>query len=503
MGNRTHAARPIREYRTGSRAGDRGAGAAIPFLPVKGHHVATRSPAPRPPVKRQRGRTVQRAEDAGPRGVPVGRGASGILAMQHSLGNRQTQRLIRRQHAARPIPSVQRDNPDPQPAQTGWTGKDVKSASENAKPRLIGKVWRIPIEGLTGVGNQSKALEAKDFLTKTQTAEEADGRAIVLIPDGLDKKGEIEVLLHLHGHGLGYREFKVGGKPQVRDEAIDQTESQLEAIFASGRNMIAVLPQGTGTSGFGEFNADAYLTKAFQILGERGNLPKGKTPGPVVFSGHSGAGDVMHWMFAKEIEQRAQAQKRKRAASGPTGLPAKMSELILMDTLNVDIEEPTLIDFLTGRLDQDLAQLTNAERANDPDKQRTYLASSFRFHGYHSGGKGNDQGDKRDRRSGYGRRYGNVKAALDKWFAKHAAELGGPGNIAYDGLRDNYQIIDTGRPGSNPGHERMMGEERLFEKALKRTPATTEPSRFRSGSVADGNGRLPLPPGVRGEGGGE
>ena len=64
-------------------------------------------------------------------------------------------------------------------------------ASENAKPRLIGKVWRIPIEGLTGVGNQSKALEAKDFLTKTQTAEEADGRAIVLIPDGLDKKGEI------------------------------------------------------------------------------------------------------------------------------------------------------------------------------------------------------------------------------------------------------------------------------------------------------------------------
>ena len=44
--------------------------------------------------------------------------------------------------------------------------------------------------------------------------------------------------------------------------------------------MIAVLPQGTGTSGFGVFNADAYLTKAFQILGERGNLPKGKTPGP-------------------------------------------------------------------------------------------------------------------------------------------------------------------------------------------------------------------------------
>ena len=130
----------------------------------------------------------------------------------------------------------------------------------------------------------------------------------------------------------------------------------------------------------------------------------------------------MHWMFAKEIEQRAQAQKRKRAASGPTGLPAKMSEVILMDTLNVDIEEPTLIDFLTGRLDQDLAQLTNAERANDPDKQRTYLASSFRFRGYHSGGKGNDQGDKRDRRSGYGRRYGNVKAALDKWFAKHAAD---------------------------------------------------------------------------------
>jgi hypothetical protein len=463
--------------------------------------VATASRAVPRSIEREHDHPARRIDRSGDRaGDGLSPAAAGILALQRSHGNRHLQCVMAqrrfpvqspgyRSSPRFPVAAVQRDDKDTQPSQTGWTGKDVKETSENAKARLIGKVWRIPIEGLKGVGNQAKALDAKDFLTKEQTQEEAEGRAIVLIPDGLDKKGEIEVLLHLHGHGLGYREFKVGGKPQVRDEAIDQTESQLEAIFASGRNMIAVLPQGTGTSGFGDFDADAYLTKVFQILCERGNLPKGKNPGPVIFSGHSGAGDVMYWMLAKEIEQRAQARKRKQSATGSTGLPAQMSELIMMDALNINEEEPMLINFLTGRLDQDLAQLTNAERANDPDKQRTYLASSFRFRGYHSGGKGNDKGDKKDRRSGYGRRYDNVKAALDQWFARHAAELGGPGKVAYDGLRDNYQVIDTGRPGTDPGHERMMGEERLFEKTLKRSPATIQPdrvSRFARPSAAAG-----------------
>ncbi|HKG24464.1 MAG TPA: M15 family metallopeptidase [Thermomicrobiales bacterium] len=448
--------------------------------------MATQSRAPRPPVKRQRGRTVQRAEDDGLQGDLVGPGASGILAMQHSLGNRQTQRLIRQHHAAQPVAlqrafpspvsSVQRDDPDPQPAQTGWTGKDVKSTSENAKPRLIGKVWRIPIEGLKGVGNQAEALDAKDFLTKTKTKEEADGRAIVLIPEGLRKKDEIEVLLHLHGHGLGYREFTVGGKPQVRDEAIDQTESQLEVIFASGRNMIAVLPQGTGTSGFGAgFDADKYLRAAFKILGERGNLPKGKKPGPVVFSGHSGGGDVISPMLAEDLDQEKRAKKAK-TDKGATRLPDNMRELILFDALHGS-EDQTLIEFLTARLNHDLAELTNAERSHWPAAHRTYLATSFRFRGYHSGGSGNDRGDGKDNRSGYGRRYDNVKKALDQWFAVHKDILGGPGEVAYDGLQANYQVIDTGRPGTNPGHERMMGEERLFEKTLKRSPATIQPDR--------------------------
>jgi hypothetical protein len=396
--------------------------------------------------------------------------------MQRSLGNWQTQRLIRQHHAVPPVSTIQRDDPDPPPAQTGWTGSGVKPTSENAKPRLIGKVWRIPIEGLKGVGNQAEALDAKDFLTGTQTEEEADGRAIVLIPEGLNKKGEIEVLLHLHGHGLGYREFKVGGKPQVRDEAIDQTESQLEAIFASGRNMIAVLPQGTGTSGFGAgFDADKYLKAVFKILGERGNLPKGKEPGPIVFSGHSGGGDVISPMLAEDLDQEKRAKKAKKD-KGDTRLPGNMRELILFDALHGS-EDQTLIEFLTARLNHDLEELTNAERSHWPKAHREYLATSFRFRGYHSGGTGNEKGDGKDRRSGYGRRYDNVKKALDQWFATHATILGGPGEIAYDGLRANYQVIDTGRPGNKPGHERMMGEERLFEKTLKRSPAPTQPDR--------------------------
>jgi hypothetical protein len=148
-----------------------------------------------------------------------------------------------------------------------------------------------------------------------------------------------------------------------------------------------------------------------------------------------------------------------------------------------------LIAFLTERLDHDLAELTNAERSHWPAAHRAYLATSFRFRGYHSGGTGNDQGDGKDRRSGYGRRYDNVKQALDQWFAVHKDILGGPGEVAYDGLRANYQVIDTGRPGTKPGHERMMGEGRLFEDALKRSPATVQPvrlSRFARPSAAAG-----------------
>jgi hypothetical protein len=429
--------------------------------------VPTTSRAVPQSVTRERDHPLPRTDQSGDHPADgLSRAAGEILALQQSHGNRHLQRVIA--HQRFPVAILQRN---------GWTGKDVKPTSANAKPRLIGKVWRIPIEGLKNVGNQDAALEAKDFLTGEQTEESASGRAVVLIPAGLDKKEPIEVLLHLHGHGLGYREFKVKGTVQVRDEAIDKTEDQLQTIHAGGRNIIAVLPQGTGRSGFGAgFDANAYLQAVFKILTDRGDLPKGAGPGPVIFSGHSGGGDVISPMLAEDVAQEKKAKKAKTAERGSSRLPENMRELILFDALHGS-EDQVLIQFLTARLDHDLAELTNAERMHWPAAHRTYLATSFRFRGYHSGGTGNDKGDGQDRRSGYARRYDNVKQALDQWFAVHSTILGGPGEVAFDGLRANYQVIDTGRPGDSPGHERMMGEERLFEKTLKRSPATIQSDR--------------------------
>ena len=106
-----------------------------------------------------------------------------------------------------------------------------------------------------------------------------------------------------------------------------------------------------------------------------------------------------------------------------------------------------------------------------------YLATSFRFRGYHSGGTGNDQGDGKDRRSGYGTPLRQRQKRPGSVVHRPQGSIGGPGDVVYDGLRANYQVIDTGRPGTKSGHERMMGEERLFEDALKRSPATIQPRR--------------------------
>jgi hypothetical protein len=190
-----------------------------------------------------------------------------VIAAQIAVGNRAVQRLLSLPNPRIAVPApVQRE---------GWSGKDVKSDSTNTAKKLVGKTWRIPVEGIAGVGNQrndlddaykweidpvtEKADKSKPTnFVRERTRETAIGRAIVLMPDNLDLKQPVEILLHLHGFGIGYRQAKGGGP--TRDEAVDLTESQLEA---SKLNMIAVLPQGGYHSGFDAFSGDPYLSAVF------------------------------------------------------------------------------------------------------------------------------------------------------------------------------------------------------------------------------------------------
>src|ERR1700722_17185024 len=138
----------------------------------------------------------------------------------------------------------------------GATSTQVQAPSFgwNRGETSVGGIRRIPIETLR-TGNQDQDAHPA-------AEEAADARAIVLIPAAIDLTQPVEVLLHLHGHNVGYRQRRTQGKHaslrpgSVRDIDTDRIEQQLEA---SHRPMIGVLPQGTTGSGFGAFNSDAYI----------------------------------------------------------------------------------------------------------------------------------------------------------------------------------------------------------------------------------------------------
>lgn len=196
----------------------------------------------------------------------------------------------------------------PPPPDPGWSGekglnKSVTMVDEqgNIQPGKDAEkagskgVWRVPVEGL------SKGLQTS--IRKSALK----GRAIALIPNIVspvapDKEGNVsvDVLFHMHGYGAGYRELDPGEKDyaevlkpgQLRDVELYQMEQQLLShVKASKRLVIAVLPQGSDRSNFGNLssNSDAYLKEVFDKLAPN-YLPKGATPGRVIVSGHSGGG---------------------------------------------------------------------------------------------------------------------------------------------------------------------------------------------------------------------
>ena len=203
--------------------------------------------------------------------------------------------------ARQPKPS-----PPPDP---GWSDAPKKGLNEwvttvDEKGNIVpGKgaskgVWRVPVQGL------SRGFQKSD---KGPAFESPGGKAVALIPNIVnptppekEKKVPVDVLLHLHGHGVGYRELEPGKSEslkvlkagQLRDVELYQMEQQLLShVSASKRLIIAVLPQGSERSDFGDLrsNSDAYLTEVFAKLVPK-YLPNGAIPGRVIVSGHSGGG---------------------------------------------------------------------------------------------------------------------------------------------------------------------------------------------------------------------
>ena len=383
------------------------------------------------------------------------------------------------QQSAAPVASVIARQPAGGWSDATGTNKEVTTVDDQGKIQpgklTTAGVWRVPIEGLTH-GFQDKSMG---------TAIEAAGkRAIALIPNtvkppaGTDKEVPIDVLVHMHGHGIGYRELKSGNfdygatlKPgEVRDVALYQMEQQLLAhIKTSNRLLIAILPQGSLASDFGDLKTKGndYLTEVFGKL-VPAYLPKGAVPGRVIFSGHSGAGPTAMSMANQRAGKRTDVMlfdaiqsscterepvidkdgKEVKNTDGTTKTKCKK------DSPCTSNEVKTVKNWIENNIKADILNLSGTPQQQQADLQK----NGTRFRGVTSNSLNNQYSCT------YGYWYNEVKNHIENQIKV----LKVPDPVRNQ-LRQNYKVEEATGLGGLTGmerHERLMGQGNL-ESALK------------------------------------
>lgn len=387
-----------------------------------------------------------------------------VLSLGRSAGNRAVARLLQRK--------------------VGWTDASKKGRAWNLDERAVGKIRRIPLEGLAeGLGDQARI--------GALSSEGAKGKAIVLVPNGLDATKPIEVMVFLHGWTedestrpyAGWRALDtrptparpkmkdlrrgvdpalVPGVPDiapVRDVALDQAEQQLEE--SGHEQLVIVLPQGGLTSEFDKasaraFDAKNYVGKIKTRLhtegvwkDDKGNAVKDEpTVSRVIMAGHSGAGAA--------LSVAAKAGDITR-------------DLVIYDAINGPGERKGYLEWASRRLEEDLIAIKAAK--TDADVLR-YLQAAPKLRGYATGYRNKDGQDR-----GYIVEYMKLDDAIQTWFDASRTELGKWAGC----LRRNYcfEYYDVEHEelmrGSDATNERVAGTGNILD-AIRALHAAAPPS---------------------------
>jgi hypothetical protein len=247
----------------------------------------------------------------------------------------------------------------------------------------------------------------------------------------------VEVLFHLHGHDIGYRQpagKNVAGAGTVRDVLVDQIEDQLGR---SGRAMLGVLVQGSLTPTFGRsgttgFDVNMVLEEVFDRAVTARIWPSAPQVARVVMSGHGGGGSTIAALVGQPGQPR---------------LPRKMGGLFLFSAINGPAELTSITSYVTDRLTYDSFNIQNLD-SNESD-QLNYLKTSTRLRGFY---------DPRD--NVFATTYATLRQSLIAWFARNADDIGGTESASYKALAANYQVL-TSAPAVTS--ENMVDGENLVQ----------------------------------------
>jgi hypothetical protein len=392
-----------------------------------------------------------------------------ILSLQRAAGNRAVTALLEGSRYLAPRRSPARGEGDGYlQRKVGWSDASKEGKGWNVGQQEVGQIHRIPLEGLKqGLQQESARRWVKatgkvkghfvdeSTLLPGLSSESAKGKAIVLVPAGLDPTQPIEILIQLHGYTesagrpfAGWRELnpKTKGNKKlqtlrhgldekdvapVRDVALDQAEQQLEE--SGYKQTVIVLPQGGLHSQFGKkgdtnFDSGAYSNEIVKRLFDEKvwkNATKVPEIGRVSMAGHSGAGATLANMARESVRQAAKPGAQG-AGSSLTG------DLVLFDAINPG-ELSAFKDWALMRLNTDLAALKIRGGAD----KLTYLKTAPKLRGYYS--------TKPD--VGYVDPYTKLDGAIGNWFSDNAAILG---SMAAP-LRSNFTVVPVA-----VAHEELM-----------------------------------------------
>ncbi len=331
-------------------------------------------------------------EQAAPGKLAQGSALDFVLRLQRMVGNATVLQLLQRTATL---------GWDPAPGNRTFPRTHHTNANR-VVPQGSVKLRNVLLQGLKHgfTDGEPDSSDDKGQSATGSTVETAAGKAVVWLPETFKPNATdkpVEVLLHLHGYGAGYRELKSGSdyagtlKPgQTRDEDLYKLPDQLAASMQKGdRQVVAVLPQGrarprVNTDGdievdmFGDIPSkpDTYLDEVFAALNAQASIDK-PSAYQLVVSGHSGSGRLV-MAAANKLESKAKAGVNETAG----GSKVTLAEVVLFDAIH-GREINTVKSWLQDHITADLAALKPRGKP-DAAQLKSYFATRTRFRGYYS-----------------------------------------------------------------------------------------------------------------------